>query len=170
MLIGISGTGKTTLARCISRLSAIPLHHMDRLIWADNWARCSLDAIDSELQAILRTDAWIVEGWIDSYSQKILEAADLVIYLDYSGWLALWGGLKRGWRHRVTPRPELPAGCCDSLRLKALLALLRKDERPRIERFLATWAPANLVRCRSRSEAAIVLGRMGLCERPSRAT
>lgn len=143
---------------------------MDRLIWADNWARCSLDAIDSELQAILRTDAWIVEGWIDSYSQKILEAADLVIYLDYSGWLALWGGLKRGWRHRVTPRPELPAGCCDSLRLKALLALLRKDERPRIERFLATWAPANLVRCRSRSEAAIVLGRMGLCERPSRAT
>jgi hypothetical protein len=135
---------------------------MDRLIWAENWAWRSLEAIESELQAILQTDAWIVEGWIDSYSRNILEAADIVIYLDYSGWLALWGGLKRGWKHRVTPRPELPAGCCDSLRLKALLALWRQDERPRIERFLATWAPANLVRCRSRSEAAVVLGRIAL--------
>jgi len=142
---------------------------MDRLIWAENWAGRSLEAIESELQTILTTDAWIVEGWIDSYSQKILEAADLVIYLDYSGWLALWSGLKRGWRYRVKPRPELPAGCCDSLSLNALLALLRQEERPRIERFLSMWAPVSLVRCRSRTETAAVLGRMGLSEGPKRA-
>lgn len=49
------------------------------------------------LEKIADTDGWIVEGWVDQYSKTILERADLILYLDYPGWLALWGGLQRWW-------------------------------------------------------------------------
>ncbi|WP_145330081.1 shikimate kinase [Paenibacillus xylanexedens] len=83
-IIGACGSGKSTLARELSRKYNIAFYEMDNLIWdrsAEN-RRYPDEVRDSSLQAIVGSDAWIIEGaqlkpWTSS---SILEA-DLIFVL-----------------------------------------------------------------------------------------
>ena len=154
VVIGISGTGKSRISREIAKMTALPVHHMDGFIWGENWKESDPKAIEQALLEIARTDGWIVEGWIDSYSKNILEQADLVIYLDYTGWMAMWGGMQRWWTHRGEKRPEMPKGCNESLDLAYLKIMLLRKERPQIEKVLGEFRPKNVIRCSSRRQAS----------------
>jgi len=63
-----------------------------------------------------------------------LEQADLVIYLDYSGWRAMWGGLKRWWQHRGHTRPEMATGCIEKFNWDYLKVMWYRLERSEIEK------------------------------------
>ena len=146
-MIGISGTGKSSLSTKIGQLTGIPVYHMDGLIWKEQWKESSTEEITDSLKQILSADRWIIEGWIDQYSSEALKAATTIIYLDYSGWLAFWRGIKRWWTYRGKQRPEMPAGCNESLNLKYLRTILSRQERPHIEKILAELSLPRLVRC-----------------------
>ncbi|WP_261764528.1 AAA family ATPase [Paenibacillus xylanexedens] len=63
-IIGACGSGKSTLARELSRKYNIAFYEMDNLIWdrsAEN-RRYPDEVRDSSLQAIVGSDAWIIEG------------------------------------------------------------------------------------------------------------
>lgn len=152
VVIGISGTGKSTISRKLAALKGLPLYHMDSIIWNENWMESDDQTIQLLLEKIADTDGWIVEGWVDQYSKTILERADLILYLDYPGWLALCGGLQRWWCYRGTKRPEMPDGCNESLDLEYLRKMLYRQERPHIERILAELKPRNVLRVTSRHE------------------
>jgi adenylate kinase family enzyme len=157
VLVGISGTGKTTLSQELAFRTGLPLYPMDSLIWRENWEESLEPEIQQSLERIAETDCWIVEGWIDHYSQLLLEQSELVVYLDFPGWCAVLGGLQRWWRYRGKRRPELPDGCNESLDLSFLTTMWLRSERPHIESILASYPPERLVRVRSRSEAKLFL-------------
>lgn len=159
-IVGISGTGKSTTGRKLSQTTGLPLYHIDSLIWKENWKESSADEVEKALTRIAQTDGWIVEGWLDEYSKPVLERADLVIYLDYPGWDAMRGGLQRWWCHRGSKRPELPNGCYESLSLKYLWVMLRRRERPHIERLLAHFNPQKIVRTSSRRQTKVQLSEL----------
>jgi adenylate kinase family enzyme len=166
-VIGISGTGKSTISRKIADSTKLPLYHMDTIIWKENWVEADSSSIEKSLETISKTNAWVIEGWIDHYSKGFLESADTIIYLDYPGWLAMWGGLMRWWRYRGKIRPELPRGCHDSLNFKYLKVMFQRKERPHIEILLADWKLVNVVRCRSRQETEHALSRLaGMDNKP----
>jgi adenylate kinase family enzyme len=152
VVIGISGTGKSTISRKLAALKGLPLYHMDSIIWSENWIESDDHTIQLRLEEIADTDGWIVEGWVDKNSKTILERADLILYLDYPGWLAFWGGLQRWWCYRGTKRPEMPDGCNETLDLEYLQKMLYRQERPHIERLLAELKPRNVRRIMSRHE------------------
>ncbi|MGC4045594.1 MAG: hypothetical protein QM758_17525 [Armatimonas sp.] len=153
LIVGISGTGKSTLGRKLAGRLDLPLHHMDSLIWKPNWQEASEAEIGEALTAIAKTDSWIVEGWIDTYSKPLLERATQILYLDFPGWQAALGGLKRAWVYRGSKRPEMPEGCTEDFDLKFLKVMLLRQERPHIERILATANPAIVKRLTSRRAA-----------------
>ena len=153
VIIGSSGTGKSRLGRDIAALTDLPLYHIDSIIWAENWTEVDDKSIKHSLDAIADTDRWIVEGWIDHYSDAILKQADLVIYLDFPGWLAMWGGLQRWFRYRGKHRPELPPGCDEGLSWRYLYTMLMRLERPHIETILAGLNPKSVLRLKTRRAA-----------------
>jgi adenylate kinase family enzyme len=152
LVIGISGTGKSTLSRELAAATGLPLTHMDSLIWRESWQEAPEQDVQQALERVALTESWVVEGWIDYYSHALLAQADLVVYLDFPGWRAAWGGVQRWWRYRGKRRPELPEGCVESLELRYLKTMLLRHERPHIEAVLAQVRPKNLVRVRSRQE------------------
>ena len=152
-VIGISGTGKSTIARRLSKCTGFPLYHMDTILWSENWTENNLEQVESELKKIVAAKSWIVEGWIGPYSKSIMETADTIIYLDYPGWMAAWGGLMRLMKYRSSHRPELSKGCHDSWNFEFFRVMLLREERPRIESLLASWNLQNMNRCRSRKAA-----------------
>jgi len=159
VIIGISGVGKSRFSRILAAATGLPLYHMDSIIWRENWTEADDDAIQQTLDNICQMDEWILEGWIDHYSYAILTLADAVIYLDFPGWLALWGALQRWITYRCRPRPELPTGCLDTWDWGYLYVIYKRLERPHVEAILAESVYTPIVRVTSRGAANQLLHR-----------
>lgn len=67
IVIGISGTGKSTISRKLAALTGLPLYHMDSMIRSENWVESDDRKIQLLLNKVSDTDGWIVEGWVDTY-------------------------------------------------------------------------------------------------------
>lgn len=132
-IIGISGVGKSWLARRLSQKLGLPIVHYDTLCWDKNWTEVAEAEIKKRILDAIDTDGWILEGYINPAAQERLRAADIVLYLDYSGWRSVWGGLRRWWQHRKIPRPELAEGCEDRWSWERFRIMWTRDERREIE-------------------------------------
>jgi len=133
LIIGISGTGKTRLAKKFSNFLKIPVTHYDEFVWGENWKEIEEKLVEQKLEEVIQKDKWIIEGFIHPAAKSKLENADIIIYLDYSGWLAFWGGLNRWWKCRGKTRPEMAAGCIEKFDWNFLKIMWKRGERPEIE-------------------------------------
>lgn len=151
-VVGISGSGKSTFARALAAKTGLPLLHGDRLDWMENWgvrSQADLNAMHADWIARPR---WIIEGWIDPERVQRLEAADLVIDLDFTGWRCTARVLGRMLR-RVR-RDEMPEGCVDRFQPHVLGWVFLKKERPFIDAALSAAAIKSYVRLTSPGDAA----------------
>lgn len=133
LIIGISGTGKTRLARKLSDFLKIPVTHYDEFAWGKNWKEIDEKIVERKLGAVTKKDKWIIEGFIHPAAENKLENADTVIYLDYPGWQAFWGGLSRWWKYRGKIRPEMATGCIEKIDWNFLKIMWKRGERLEIE-------------------------------------
>lgn len=133
LIIGISGTGKTRLARKLSDFLKIPTTHYDEFVWGENWKEIDEKVVEQKLEEVIKKDKWIIEGFIHPAATSKLENADTVIYLDYYGWQAFWGGLCRWWTYHGKTRPELAVGCIEKFDWNFLKVMWKRGERPEIE-------------------------------------
>ncbi len=167
VIVGISGTGKSACGKYLAESALLPLHHMDAIIWGSHWIETPEDRIRSALSGISSSEKWIVEGWVDTYSTDIIQQSDIVLYLDYPGWLAALGGVQRWWAYKGKKRPEMPEGCTEGFDLGFLRDMLLRKERPHIESVLAQMRPLNVIRVRSRRETGRFLAELALTIRKS---
>lgn len=133
LILGISGTGKTFLSDKLSKLLDIPVYHLDKYIWKENWVEASQEELRKNVLEIVSKDKWIIEGWISPLAAEKIVEADMVLYLDYSGFRAVFGGIKRWWKNRGRVRREMPAGCIEKFDYKYLKVMFKRLERPEIE-------------------------------------
>ncbi len=151
LIIGISWTGKTKLARQLSDIIKIPIIHYDQLVWAENWQEVNEEIVEQELVNAVKNDSWIIEWFIHPAGKIRLENADTVIYLDYSGLQAMIGGLQRWWQYRGKNRPEMANGCIEKFDWKYLKVMWNRAERPEIEEAIKGFEN-KIVRLKTRKE------------------
>ncbi|MBS0472617.1 MAG: hypothetical protein JSR60_16205 [Proteobacteria bacterium] len=151
-IIGVSASGKSTFARALGAKTGLPVLHGDQLEWTPNWTEPAPEALAALHAEWLARPRWIIEGWIDPARVQRLNAADLVIDLDFSRWRCTARVLRRmlaGAR-----RAEMPEGCVDRFQPKVLWWMLRRAERPHIDRALAAAALKSYVRLSNPRDAA----------------
>ena len=108
-VIGISGSGKSIFSRKLAECLQLPLFHMDQLFWKGNWEAIPEAEYLVKHAELIQRPQWIIEGYVDEKMSDRLKAADLVLYLDYSGARSAWHVLRRWFMHRKESRPELPS-------------------------------------------------------------
>lgn len=143
-VIGISGSGKTRLARQIGAQTGLPLFHMDALFWQGDWwpvreadyLAAHADLIDSE---------WIIEGYVDPAMALRLHHADRIYFLDPPGWLCALRVVSRWLVHRRKARPELPIEARERLSWRFLRLVMTRAERPNILAALQGVDPTKIV-------------------------
>ena len=105
-IIGVTGSGKTTLARQISAILGIPHVELDSLHWGPNWVMAETDAFRSQVTHALACDEWVTDGNYSKARDIIWERADTIVWLDYSLPVILWQLVSRTlWR--IITREEL---------------------------------------------------------------
>ena len=154
VIIGSSGASKTTLARELGSILKIRVYHMDRFFWQRGWKEKTRDTRIDILQGLVREKRWIIEGTYLSSSEPRLEAADTIIFLDFSPLLCLYRIIKR---HRVShgrPRRDIPEGCTDKLTLHRMLKVLGFPLRGRrtLKQMLRSYKSKQITWLRSRKE------------------
>lgn len=107
VVVGVSGSGKTRLAKQIGELLNIPHIELDGIFWQKNWTRLPRDEFEARVKEASAGASWVVDG---NYSATIREivwsAADTVIWLDLRRWTVMRQLAWRTIRRSVT-RVEL---------------------------------------------------------------
>ncbi|MCI9858751.1 AAA family ATPase [Microbacterium proteolyticum] len=80
VVAGVSGVGKTTLARRIAEITGIPHTEIDALFHGPDWT--PRPAFVDDVRALVARDTWVTE-WQYSDARPLLTArADLLVWLD----------------------------------------------------------------------------------------
>lgn len=130
LIAGVTGSGKTTLARRLEAMRALPHVELDALFHGPDWT--PRDTFLDDVRAFAATDRWVTE-W--QYSSKgtdpiLAPRADLVLWLDYP-FSIVRARLLRRTVLRSLGRTELWNGN----REKPLRVLLRTDPEENILRW-----------------------------------
>ncbi len=120
LVTGNSGSGKSTLSRLLAEKFGLKRINLDSIVWLPGWQRPSSELVNAQLDAIASQPSWIVDG----VSSKLWNAADVVIFLDYSRRISFYRCAKRNWRYLFKSRPELPERCPEILVLPTLLKII----------------------------------------------
>ncbi len=120
VVIGTSGSGKTTTARQLAQRLGCPHVELDALHWEPNWTEAPLDVFRTRVAEALAGDAWVTDGNYSQVRDIAWGRADTVVWLDYSLPVVLWRVVWRTLRRSLT-REELWSGNRESLR-KALFS------------------------------------------------
>ena len=118
-IIGAPGTGKTTLAKKLSSIYNLPVTHIDGLHHTENWGIRDKGERDKIILDTVAKEKWIMDGTYRATLKTRLEAADLVIWLDYSTYAQLKGVIKRYLSNRNKEKEEIP-GCKEQLKFSFL--------------------------------------------------
>ena len=83
MIIGCSGSGKSTFSRELQNKTCLPLFHLDILFWNKDKTHVSREIFDERLNEILKRDSWIIDGNYSRTLEMRLKACDTVFLLDF---------------------------------------------------------------------------------------
>lgn len=82
-VVGTTGSGKTVLARQISRRLSILHVELDALYWGPDWTQAPLEVFRERVARALSGGAWVVDGNYGKVRDVVWSRADTVVWLDY---------------------------------------------------------------------------------------
>ena len=134
MIIGCGGSGKSTLAVRLGESLSLPVYHLDRLYWQPGWEKLPRDEWRALQEELCAQPVWILDGNYTSTMDVRFEPADAIIFLDLPTLSCLVGVIRRRFRFRGRPRPDMAEGCPEKLDWEFLKWILRyrRDRRPRV--------------------------------------
>jgi adenylate kinase family enzyme len=116
LVMGSSGSGKSTFARRLSEISGLPMVSIDALFWKPGWVESDREEFRERMAEVTRQPRWIMDGNYTSAAGELRrDVADTVIWFDLPRASCMWGILSRiaGSYGRV--RPEMAEGCPEKI-------------------------------------------------------
>lgn len=129
MVIGSSGSGKSTISRKLAKRYRLPLVHLDHHFWQPGWVQPSDEQWRRQVGDLISEEHWLHDGNYSSTMALRLQRADLVVFLDMSRSRCLWRVLVRF----LLGRQDIP-GCGDRIRWRFLRYIWQfpRRSRPRV--------------------------------------
>lgn len=114
-IFGRPGSGKSTFALKLHKKTGLPLYHLDKYFFIENWIERDYQEFLSIQQTIVNQDKWIIDG----NSLKSLEMryakTQVCLYFNYPRWLCLLRLFKRLFVKDLNIKDRAPS-CPEKLR------------------------------------------------------
>lgn len=95
VIVGCTGSGKTTLAKKLSEKMNIPAVDFDDINWLPDWQERDYAEACRMVVVEAQKPVWIISGNYSKFQELFLPQADTMIWLDYSFPRNLWQLLSR---------------------------------------------------------------------------
>lgn len=171
VVVGRTGSGKTTLARELAAALGVPHVELDSLYFGPEFSTAPLAVLRERTSAAIAGDRWVTDGNKRAVRDLVWPRADTIVWLDYSLGVSLWRLAGRArWRTsqlrteaaRTGQRSRLPRQLLAAS--KGVLTALRSHAGQRREYTRIFAEPANrhlaVVRLRSPGAAREWLARV----------
>lgn len=96
VIVGNSGSGKTSLGRYLSAKLDIECFDLDEFYWLPHWEKRNEDEFVLLVKKATSNDTWIICGNQSKYRSIFWPKADLIIWLDLPLSVLIWRVFKRG--------------------------------------------------------------------------
>jgi len=97
-IIGAPGSGKTFISNQLEKLTNLKAYELDKVFWnqyEQTYVRTNEEERASQLDVILSSEYWIIEGVYYKWLGNAFDAADIIIILNPPVWLRHWRVTKR---------------------------------------------------------------------------
>jgi adenylate kinase family enzyme len=134
IVIGCSGSGKSTFSRQLGEKIGSNVYHLDAYYWNPDWKATDPETFDSIVTGLTAEDEWIIDG---NYSRTLdlrLKRSDTVILFDFPRSICLYRALKRRFQYHGRTRPDMGEGCPEKIDFAFLRWIwqFRKRNRPKL--------------------------------------
>ncbi len=133
LVIGCPGSGKSTFSSKLSKVSDLPVIHLDSYYWKPGWISCSNQEFDEILRELLHQEAYIMDG---NYSRTIdyrLSFTDTVYFFDFSRYLCLYRIIKRRIMNHGKTREYMGKGCLEGIDYKFMKSVWNFSKNQRMQ-------------------------------------
>ena len=101
-LVGVPGSGKTTVGRQLAESMGVPFIELDSIFHQPGWAELPQDDFRRRVSEALTAEAWVVDGNYAAVRDLVWERADTVVWLDLPRRLVMRRIILRTIRRAVT--------------------------------------------------------------------
>ncbi|MCC8968273.1 DNA topology modulation protein [Bradyrhizobium sp. Pear76] len=162
LVMGSSGSGKSTFARRLSTMTGIPSVSIDALFWKPGWVESDKDEFERRVIDAAREPRWIMDGNYMRHGAGELrrELSDTIIWFDLPRSTCMLGILGRIAGSYGQVRPEMAEGCPEKIDLEFFRYVwtYRRQQRPKLIEYFAGLRPDQSLVCfTDRTQADIYL-------------
>ncbi len=98
LIYGVTGSGKTTLAKRLSGATGIPWQEADQWTFRANWEQVPVEEQREIFISYCAQSSWVLDTAYGYWFDIATSRAELVIALDYPRWVSLKRLLRRTWQ------------------------------------------------------------------------
>lgn len=109
VVVGTSCSGKTTLARQLSRVLGAPHVELDGIHWMPGWQLRPMDEVRRMVGEAAAAERWVMDGNYSAVRDIVWGRATAVVWLNYPFRVVLWRAFYRTTK-RVITREDLFSG------------------------------------------------------------
>lgn len=123
LILGRTGSGKTTLARELAAALHVPHVELDSLYFGPEFSTAPLARLRERTSAAIAGDRWVTDGNKRAVRDLVWPRADTIVWLDYPLGVSLWRLAKRArWRTSVLKSQAADTGSKTGLPRQLLAA------------------------------------------------
>ena len=100
-IVGLTGSGKTTLARKLAAVHDLRHIEIDDLFHGPNWTEPGRDVFRQRIEDATSVERWVSDGNYSIVRDIVWARADTIIWLDYPRPLVFWRLLSRTLRRLI---------------------------------------------------------------------
>jgi adenylate kinase family enzyme len=115
IVVGTSGSGKTTVAAALARRLGVAHVELDSLAWGPNWESIPGPLLRQRVNAAIAEDTWVIDGNYSAVRDLTWPRADTIVWLDLPRRIVMWRVISRTVR-RILRREVLWSGNRESIR------------------------------------------------------
>ncbi|HMM88458.1 DNA topology modulation protein [Bradyrhizobium sp.] len=158
LVMGSSGSGKSTFARRLSGIAGLPFVSLDALYWKPGWVASDNAEFGHRVAEVARQPQWVMDGNFMRHGAGELrrQSSDTVIWFDLPRRTCMLGITKRIFTTYGEVRPEMAEGCPEKIDFEFFRYVwtYRQAQRPKLlDYFSGLRADQQLVCFTERAQA-----------------